>query len=389
MTTTFDLRGELGLGTTPAINPQQKRFETYGMLENPFPPANKTSGNPRSASTIDSKIASHIKAFLGAKTSEVVVITGSQGLGKTNVLEYYQRELSNLLQEQGKIYFVRYYTDPQPDFGSVVTRIFQELGDEHLKSLARATRELSHDDKQTALGLVATPDLRIALRRLFKHQDEDSKLAELSKLLLEYLMGLRLYKKHIDELGLQQRLDTTESKTQALHDIVFVSHHLGVLQGIFLFLDEFEKIGGLATQLKIRYLSAVRALLDALPQYLFLMLAMTPEAHARYARDLPALGGRLQDELRLELLDNEDDAIKLASFYVAQAREDAEKDPATLGKPWSQGKAEIVEEEVLRQIFQQELKRSREKQVRGGVTPRDFLNALHDHARRVLVQLND
>ena len=387
MTTTFSLRGELGLGAKPTTNPQRQRFETYGILDNPFPPANKTAGNPRSTNDIDKEIANHIKAFLNSKTSEVVVVTGTQGLGKTNLLEFYQREMSDILQEEGNSYVVRYYTDPQSDFSSVVSRIFQELGDEHFKHLARATRDMSHEQKSAALALVSTPDLRVALSRLFRHQDEDTKLAELAKLLLEFLMGLRLYKKHSDELGLQQRLDTTESKTQALHDVIYISQHLGVLNGLFLFLDELEKAGAFTSQGTTRYLSAIRALMDVLPQHMFLMLAMTPEAHARYARDLPALGGRLQDVLKLEPLSNEEEAVNLTNFYIAQAREEAEKDSLTL--QWTSKNEPLIQETHIHEIFRQKLEDSRSRGLKGGVTPREFLNALHDYTRRVLQTLSE
>ena len=39
------------------------------------------------------------------------------------------------------------------------------------------------------------------------------------------------------------RLDTVESRTQALRDIVYVSERLGLLKGILLLLDELEKQG--------------------------------------------------------------------------------------------------------------------------------------------------
>ncbi|MEZ5585369.1 MAG: hypothetical protein R3F37_23830 [Candidatus Competibacteraceae bacterium] len=43
----------------------------------------------------------------------------------------------------------------------------------------------------------------------------------------------------------------------------------------------------------MQYLSALRALIDALTKYLFLMIALTPDALQRYQETLPALKGRL------------------------------------------------------------------------------------------------
>lgn len=382
--TTFSLRDELGLATKWEINPQKKRFETYGVLENPFPPANKTTGNPRFASSIDTHITTHIRAFIQSKVSEVVVVTGTQGLGKTNLLEFYQRELSAVLQDDNGSYFIYYYSDPHPEFGSVVNRIFQELGENFLKKIAHATRSLSNEEKEASLKLVRTPDLRFAFGKMFLSRDNEQSLGELAKLLLEYLMGSRIYKRHIDDLKLQQRLDTTESKTQALRDVVYLSHHLKVFDGLFLFLDELEKAGSFTTQKTTAYLSAIRALIDTLPSNLFLMLAMTPDAHNRYSRDLPALGGRLQDVLELQPLSKEDEAVQLYEFYLHQARDESEK---VAPVEWLQGKSALISEKSVRDIFIATLEESKQKGLRGGITPRDFLNALHDQARRTLNNL--
>ena len=95
--------------------------------------------------------------------------------------------------------------------------------------------------------------------------------------------GLRVLNRHRDLLGVKFRLDTVESKTQAFRDIVYVSVELKILRGIFLLLDELEKQDySLSPTPVLRYLSAIRALIDALPTNLFLMMALTPEARRRY-----------------------------------------------------------------------------------------------------------
>ena len=120
------------------------------------------------------------------------------------------------------------------------------------------------------------------------------------------------------------RLDTVESRTQALRDIVYVSEGLGLLKGILLLLDELEKQDySLSKTPVLRFLSAIRALVDALPQCLFLILAMTGQARRRYFAMLPALAGRLQDTMTLQPINDLDGVGKLYEFYTVQARRSA------------------------------------------------------------------
>src|SRR5207237_18328 len=99
-----------------------------------------------------------------------------------------------------------------------------------------------------------------------------------------------------------------------------------ILRGIFLLLDELEKQDGvLGPTAVVRYLSAMRAIIDALPSHLFMMIAVTPDAMRRYSVALPAFRSRLQNQLSLATLTNVDDALALSSFYLHNAREAAKK----------------------------------------------------------------
>ena len=139
-------------------------------------------------------------------------------------------------------------------------------------------------------------------------------------LMMDWLLGQRLLKGHRLSLGVQFRLETVESKTAALRDLVQVSGEAGVLKGIFLLLDELEKQGGvLGPRAIIRYLSAVRAIVDALPRRLFLMIAITPDALDRYSYSLPALRSRLENRIELSPLTEVEEAVKLAQFYIDRA----------------------------------------------------------------------
>jgi len=163
---------------------------------------------------------------------------------------------------------------------------------------------------------------------------------------------------------------------------VQVSGSAGVLNGIFLLLDELEKQDGvLGPTAIVRYLSALRAIVDALPRRLFLMIAITPDALLRYSQALPALRSRFQNRIELEPLKDVKDALNLAKFYLDTGRRKAQEEESR----------DVVHEEtelILQRGHVKECYRKLEKQAerRGdtGVRQREFLHALHELAEDVI-----
>ena len=213
--------------------------------------------------------------------------------------------------------------------------------------------------------------MRAALRALTRNDDED-----VVQLMMQWLLGHRLLKSHRLSLNVNFRLDTVESKTAALRDLVQVSGAAGVLKGIFLLLDELEKQGGvLGPRAVVRYLSAVRAIVDALPRRLFLMIAITPDALERYSYALPALRSRLENRVVLSPLTDVDEAVNLAQFYVEHSRR-------RVGRTEEGGMEPIVRRKEIETIYWQLDQAA--KSGDNGVRQREFLHALHRHAKDVI-----
>ena len=337
-------------------------FDRFGIVENPFPASNQTVGNPHFPGEADEEAEERIIAFFRGGASRVVVVEGTQGVGKTNFLNHFESEIRDALSGREGYYVVRYLPDPEASFEGTTRRLFEELGEEHLLRLA------------ASLGKNAAPieevrgyDMKTALRSL-------SKNAGRAEIMMEWLLGLRLLKTHRQKLGVQFRLDTVESKTAALRDMVRVSERAGVLNGIFLLLDELEKQDGvLGPRAVVRYLSALRAVVDALPHSLFMMIAITPDALSRYSGLAPALRGRLEQRIRLKPLADESEALKLAKFYMETARRKA---AAQSGRPGSDHETKVVNDADVETCY---LKLERRARQRGdeGVRQREFLHALH------------
>jgi hypothetical protein len=337
-------------------------FGRFGMLANPFPSSSQTANNPHFRLPVDDDAEARIVSFLRDGKSQVVVIEGTQGVGKTNFLSHFETEIQDVLSERDGYYVVRYLADPEASFDGTIRRLFQELGVDHLDKLATALAS-----KRNLIGVVRGQDFKAALASLL-----DDETAIRSRLMMEWLLGLRLLKSHREELGVQFRLDTVESKTAALRDLVLVSSEAGILKGIFLLLDELEKQDGvLGPTAVVRYLSAMRAIIDALPNHLFMMLAVTPDAMRRYSVALPAFRSRLQNQITLSPLSSVDDAIELARFYIKEAKSEAERIHKKSG-----GKTSIIEKSEAEGIYE-ELMKLAERRGDNGVRQREFLHQLH------------
>lgn len=370
----MSLRDRLGLDDN-AVSPNRRRllYERYGVLENPFPPATQPMGHAHLPTVADLLIEGRLKTFLNEKNTQAVVVEGTQGTGKTNLLEYYKRELTDIFSDSRGFYIVRYYADPEPDFGAVVRRIMQEFGTDFLKRVAEklASHEAAH--RRELLTRIHNPELRRAFHRLANALPSEKELA--AEYLLEYLMGLRVFKRHTEALGLHFRLDTTEAKTMALHDIVVLSRELECFEALFLFLDELEKQGSQPLPIIVRYLSTIRALIDALPRSMFLLLAMTPDARRRYMEMFPALASRLDQPVTLKPVENMDQALGLYHFYLDEGRKAAQSDNESV--PWTQGHRDPLDRDQLLEVYSDLSRLSDRVGVRGGITQRQLLNRFH------------
>lgn len=340
-------------------------YSRFGITANPFPAASQTSNNPHLRLPMDEEVEARIVSFIRDSKSQVVVIEGTQGVGKTNFLNFFEAEIQDLLSDLEGYYIVRYLADPEASFEGTIRRLFQELGVDHLLKLAAQLKEAPE-----ALSLARSQDMRSALQSLIELTEDDSGYR--SRLMMDWLLGFRVLKGHREDLGVQFRLDTVESKTAALRDLVLVSSEAGILKGIFLLLDELEKQDGvLGPTAVVRYLSAMRAIIDALPNHLFMMIAVTPDAMRRYSSALPAFRSRLQNQINLPPLSSVEEANELAKFYLEFARTEAAKHETRRG-----GTRDPVSPHDIEAAYEQ-LRKIAERRGDIGVRQREFLNQLH------------
>jgi hypothetical protein len=373
--------------TTISDTEQQRKllYRRYGLFNNPFPSAAQTNGHPHMPTRADDQVDGYIKTFYNDRKSQAVAITASQGIGKTNFLNAYEQELRDFMGSKG-FFVIRYVADPEPSFDPFIRSIFTSLQENNLLSQAI---EASISQSDSVLSSVKMPEVRsvlISLQDAKKTSEE--KFQKRLDLANDWLLGLPVRKEHRTELCIQFRLDTVESKTRALRDIVSFSTDLRKLEGIFLLLDELEKQTGLPKTKTLQYLTALRALIDALPKNLFLMVALTTDALERYKEMLPALRGRLTNQIPLKPLQTEREALELMQFYIEHSRKESSKFSISseAQQDWGMpGTETIIAEEEARKIFNDFLHKS--FRALEGVRQREFLNELHNQAENTFANL--
>lgn len=384
----MSLRDRFGKAAGADQQKRQLMFKRFGVVRNPYPPAGEPTGHPHMETAIEEPIVGAIESFERDHVSQVLLIEGTQGVGKTNLLNYFQRELQDLHRESEGYYIIRYYPDPESTFDGILRRIFQEFDTAKLLTkLGEYLKDLPDHESQAAIAIAASHDMQTVLRSLRKSAAAGGdELGKSSHAALEWLTGLRVLKKHRELLGVNFRLDTVESKTQALRDLVFCCSNARLLSGLYLLLDELEKQDySFSKTIVLRYLSAIRALIDALPNHLFLIVALTIDARQRYFAMLPAFAGRLQNIVRLNPLKSVEQAVQLSDFYVNDARAKASQEFERTGNRFQT--VNPVAKGEIQDLFSKLLRRAAAERAQEGVTHRDFLNALYLLAEEAFARL--
>lgn len=344
-------------------------FDAFGVSRNPFPGSSPTTAHPHFPIAADESVEEQILQFLDRGDSRVLVVLGAQGVGKTNFLNHIQSGLEDVTAQIGGYYLVRYIANPEASSDGIIRAVLEELGVDHLRRVA-ASLVTSKD----LLASVRSYDLRNALLALSENPDAE----DLFSACLDWLFGLKLLNIHRTRLNVNFGLDTVQSQIATFRDYISISAEVGAMSGIFLLLDELEKQPGvLGARAVVRYLSALRAIIDSLARHLFLVVAVTPDALRKYSTALPALRSRLENQIVISPLSTVREAAALADFYLGEARKEISH-RVVQGLP-TQPYPELLSRSQVEGAFVEAESRS-SRRGDSGVRQRDFLNLLHSMA---------
>lgn len=316
------LKNDLSLfGAKPEeLNP----YETYFLLENPFPGHGETGFDVcTDQDEIKKEFIYILRNFSDA--SKRLRINGKTGAGKTNILQYFEQ----LTGEARHSKFIKnlypiYISAPGESYFNVHGQIVDKLAGlfltdvvNTLKSESDLIQKLSSEVKSasellTVMKAIADP----TQKTLFQEERRQDSF-------IRWLKGQKLTavdKKFLTDDGVPP-IDVTSSSLaiRFLYGLLAVLRELDLCEGIILLFDEFEEIfEGLTRSYQSRYAQDLRHLFDILKEFVFFVIATTPEP-----RDLgqyPAIERRLGDPLELKPIDSPQLAINYVSDYLNSGR---------------------------------------------------------------------
>ena len=294
-------------------------YETHFLLENPFPGHGETGFD---VCTDQEKIKETFVYTLTnfSDISKRLRINGKAGAGKTNILKYFEQltdeaRRNKLINNLYPIYYV--YT-----FGEDYFNIHEQIVDKltgfflsdlviKLKSEPDLIETLSSEIKSASELLTVIKTIVAPVQISYSPQEERQKDA-----FIRWLKGQKLTsvdKNLLTDAGTQPiDISSPSLAMRFLYGLLVVLKKLNLCDGIILLFDEFEEIFEvLIRSQQSRYAQELRHLFDMLKEFVFFVIATTPEPKdlAQY----PAIERRLGEPVELESIDS----LELATNYVS------------------------------------------------------------------------
>jgi hypothetical protein len=296
-------------------------YEQYHLVDNPFP----DHGEERSDVCTDQQgIKREFLTILqqfspGAKRLR---INGGTGAGKTNILRYFE-SLTREARARGlidNIYPVYVYAPGNDYFAihkQIVDRITRFFMDDLVSAVQQTPDILDALEDEAALPTDLARALRaVAAQRAIPFGSVENPRVDI---FIRWIEGSRISR---DDKSLFRGLSTVDSTSLAIRllDGLFnVLDHLGLCNGIVLLFDEFEEIFETLTRTRhSQYARGLRHLLDTLQEFVFFVIATTP--NPKDLGQYPAVERRLGEPLRLQPIDSGDLAVAYVLDYMEAGR---------------------------------------------------------------------
>ena len=302
-----------------AKSEELNRYETHFLLENPFPGHGETGFDVcTDQNTIKEKFVYTLTHFSDA--SKRLRINGKTGAGKTNILKYFEQltdeaRRNKLINNLYPIYYV--YTLGE-DYFNIHEQIIDKLAGFFLTDLVIKLKSepclietLSSEIKPASELLTVIKTIVKPVQISYSPQEERQKDA-----FIRWLKGQKLTSEDKDLLtdaGTQPvDINSPSLAMRFLYGWLVVLKKFNLCDGIVLLFDEFEEIFEVLTRSQqSRYAQDLRHLFDMLKEFIFFVIATTPEP--RDLAQYPAIERRLGDPVELQPIND----FKLARNYVS------------------------------------------------------------------------
>lgn len=320
------------------ISDEQRDYSNFGLERNPFPYSPVPDNEPSvycGQEHVTDVISETVSTVLATGKSKHLVVTGKYGNGKSHTLKYTR----SLVRDREDV-LVGYVAQPGEGFLDIYHEFvydvgfdrFKELSYEFLACIAReetqtnpmgaASMKRLIDDGEVLLSEIVPTAIQ-QLSDITKFADfaraiihlvyEDTNLYAWQWLTAE---GLRYEQRKEMEIHSAVDDDTTAVRAfTALKNMLLELDYTG----IFVFVDEFERIARLSAKAEQTTLNSVRHLMDQNSSGLCILFGCAPEVWQDVMSEYHAFSERIGQEVALRPL-NDENVHRLVSNYLRLAR---------------------------------------------------------------------
>ena len=322
-----DLRNEIGKGQPG--NP----YVDFSLLSNPFPDVGQfISGICVNQDEIKREFVRTLREFYQDERSRRMIILGNTGAGKTNLLRFFEQELSEWHEPSpGKQAITNLFTifvdQPQGGYFEIHRQIINQLGAMFFTNFFEVVQrgKISLTKLPAELSGISPELIRILalIASGSSHQLSLWPETRYFRILETWLQGSKLSaaeKKQLSGVSVEIGKSSTIA-IKFLVDLVKIFRYAGLFKGLIILFDEFENIlSGLSLTRQTQYTQDLRNLFDSLADSVVFVIATAPVSD-NLQRISPALNRRLGEGVEIEPIPDEDSALAYARAYTALGRE--------------------------------------------------------------------
>lgn len=326
------------MSDTFTITDAQNDYSKFGLSANPFPYSPVPEDDPAvycGQQQVTDRISNTVSAVLRTGKSKHLVVTGKYGNGKSHTLKYTR----SLVRDRDDV-LVGYVAQPGDGFLDIYHEFvydvgfdrLQDLSYEFLAKVARVETDMNPADAGEMRALIDKGDILLSelVPTAVQELSDITKFADFGRAIIhlvyeetnlyawQWLTAEGLRYEQRKEMEIHSAVEDNTTAVRAFTALKNMLIELGYT-GVFMFVDEFERISQLTPKDEQQTLNSIRHLMDQNSQGLCILFGCAPEVWQDVMSEYHAFSERIGQEVALRPL-TEDKVYTLVEEYLNLAR---------------------------------------------------------------------
>lgn len=297
---------------------QKNPYITFGYLKNPFP-TNATESYKicYNQENVKKIFINKLRSYILNQNIETLLINAEHRVGKTNFLLHYYEGLKDA--EDNKLFKCVYIRNYGDNYLTMHKALVEMLGEDFFIDLLNKIK-----DKKVLLEEISDTDLKRGLSSIIRTPTLFGFDPKKISIFYEWFFGLKCKQNELQKIDVFSNITTSSLAIRYLKDLIKISRSVGLMNGLVIFMDEFELVFGASVSRAKRdkYLQDLRSLIDEIQNGIFIVCAITPGALVEMSKNYQALKARFGESVSLSPIHNIDEAQAYAEEYLKFARQE-------------------------------------------------------------------